>query len=234
MNSIHKLKNPYLRTMRIFFVILFCVAEITLLAQPVNLQNSFEGVFEGKPKATAKWDTWGTFIGGRTFNTQALKLGAEFNETLVLGLGYNWLSNGFYKNVDLENGSSKLCEFELRYFGPYAEFDFFKSGHWKGTLPIQLGFGKSFLKYNDAEGNRIKLNEGRVILYEPAMSFSYDIANLFEVGAGFGYRIMLKNNNYIDQRLTSPNFVVRLSLNPYGWAELFHLDEMGKKFMESN
>jgi hypothetical protein len=27
---------------------------------------------------------------------------------------------------------------------------------------------------------------------------------------------------------------VRLSLNPYGWAELFHLDEMGKKFMESN
>ena len=112
--------------------------------------------------------------------------------------------------------------------------DFFKSGHWKGTLPIQLGFGKSFLKHNDAEGNRVKLNEGHVILYEPAMSFSYDIANLFEVGAGFGYRIMLKNNNYIDQRLTSPNFVVRLSLNPYGWAELFHLDEMGKKIMESN
>ena len=233
MNSIQKLKNPYLRTMRIFFVILFCAAEITLLAQPVNLQNSFKGVFEGKPKATAKWDTWGTFIGGRTFNTQALKVGAEFNETLVLGLGYNWLSNGVYRNTNV-NDSERLCEFELRYFGPYAELDFFKSGHWKGTLPIQLGFGKSFLKYNDAEGNRVKLNEGHVILYEPAMSFSYDIANLFEVGAGFGYRIMLKNNNYIDQRLTSPNFVVRLSLNPYGWAELFHLDEMGKKFMESN
>ena len=233
MNSIEKLKNPYLRTMRIFFVILFCAAEITLLAQPVNLQNSFKGVFEGKPKATAKWDTWGTFIGGRTFNTQALKVGAEFNETLVLGLGYNWLSNGVYRNTNV-NDSERLCEFELRYFGPYAELDFFKSGHWKGTLPIQLGFGKSFLKYNDAEGNRVKLNEGHVILYEPAMSFSYDIANLFEVGAGFGYRIMLKNNNYIDQRLTSPNFVVRLSLNPYGWAELFHLDEMGKKFMESN
>lgn len=233
MNSIEKLKNPYLGTMRIFFVILFCAAEITLLAQPVNLQNSFKGVFEGKPKATAKWDTWGTFIGGRTFNTQALKVGAEFNETLVLGLGYNWLSNGVYRNTNV-NDSERLCEFELRYFGPYAELDFFKSGHWKGTLPIQLGFGKSFLKYNDAEGNRVKLNEGHVILYEPAMSFSYDIANLFEVGAGFGYRIMLKNNNYIDQRLTSPNFVVRLSLNPYGWAELFHLDEMGKKFMESN
>ena len=233
MNSIEKLKNPYLRTMRIFFVILFCAAEITLLAQPVNLQNSFKGVFEGKPKATAKWDTWGTFIGGRTFNTQALKVGAEFNETLVLGLGYNWLSNGVYRNTNV-NDSERLCEFELRYFGPYAELDFFKSGHWKGTLPIQLGFGKSFLKYNDAEGNRVKLNEGHVILYEPAMSFSYDIANLFEVGAGFGYRIMLKNNNYIDQRLTSPNFVVRLSLNPYGWAELFHIDEMGKKFMESN
>lgn len=233
MNDLDKVKNPYLRTMRIFFVILFCASALFTQAQPVNLRDSFKGVFEGKPSVTAKWDTWGTFIGGRTFNTQALKIGAEFNETLVLGFGYNWLSNGVYKN-EVINNSNTLCEFELRYFGPYAEFDFFKKNHWKGTLPIQLGFGRSFLKYSDDEGNRLKLNEGSVVLYEPAMSFSYDIANLFEVGAGFGYRIMLKNNNSIDQRLTSPNFVVRLSFNPYGWAELFHLDELGKRIMESN
>jgi len=233
MNDFNKNKNPYLRTMRIFFAILFSAAGLGLCAQPVNLRDSFKGVFYSVPSATAKWDTWGTFIGGRTFNTQALKIGAEFNETLVLGVGYNWLSNGVYKNVNID-GVNKNTEFELRYFGPYAEFDFFKKNHWKGTLPIQLGFGRSFLKYSDDEGNRLKLNEGSVILYEPAMSFSYDIANLFEVGAGFGYRIMLKNNNSIDQPLTSPNFVVRLSFNPYGWAELFHLDELGKKIMESN
>lgn len=233
MNDFNKIKNPYLRTMRIFFVISFSVCSSIAFTQPVNLQDSFKNVFEDKPSVTAKWDTWGTFIGGRTFNTQALKVGADFKETLVLGVGYNWLSNGVYKNVQLDDGI-KLCEFELRYFGPYAEFDFFKKGNWKGTLPVQLGFGKSFLKYSDVDGNRIKLNEGRVVLYEPAMSFSYDIANLFEVGAGFGYRIMLKNNNSIEQRLTSPNFVVRLSFNPYGWAELFHLDEMGKKIMKSN
>lgn len=233
MNDFNKIKNPYLRTMRIFFVILFSAVTLFIKAQPVNLRDSFVGVFEGKPSATAKWDTWGTFIGGRTFNTQALKAGAEFNETLVLGIGYNWLSNGVFKEVEI-NSVKQLCEFELRYLGPYAELDFFKKGHWKGTLPIQLGFGKSFLKYSDTEGNRIKLNEGRVVLYEPAMSFSYDIANLFEVGAGFGYRIMVKNNKSIDQPLTSPNFVVRLSFNPYGWAELFHLDEMGKKIMKSN
>lgn len=233
MNDFNKIKNPYLRTMRIFFVILFWLGVLSTKAQPVNLQDSFKGVFDNKPTATAKWDTWGTFIGGRTFNTQAIKVGAEFNETLVLGLGYNWLSNGVFKNVNV-NGISQRSEFELRYYGPYAELDFFKKGHWKGTLPIQLGLGKSFLKYSDVDGNRIKLNEGRVVLYEPAMSFSYDIANLIEVGAGFGYRIMLKNNNYIDQPLTSPNFVVRLSFNPYGWAELFHLDEIGKKIMKSN
>jgi len=233
MNDFNKNKNPYLRTMRIFFAILFTAAGLRLYAQPVNLRDSFKGVFDNKPSATAKWDTWGTFIGGRTFNTQALKIGAEFNEALVIGVGYNWLSNGVYKNVNV-GGVSQNCEFELRYFGPYGELDFFKRGHWKGTLPIQLGFGKSFLRYVDTEGNRIRLNDGRVILYEPAMSFSYDIANLFEVGAGFGYRIMLKNNNSIDQPLTSPNFVMRLSFNPYGWAELFHLDELGTKIMESN
>ena len=233
MIDFNKIKNPYLRTMRIFFVTLFCSVSLFIEAQPVNLQDSFKGVFDEKPSATAKWDTWGTFVGGRTFNTQALKVGAEFNQTLVLGIGYNWLSNGVFKDVNV-NRVSQRCEFELRYFGPYAELDFFKSGHWKGTLPVQLGFGKSFLKYVDSEGNRLRLNDGRVILYEPAMSFSYDIANLFEVGAGFGYRIMLKNNKSIEQPLTSPNFVVRLSFNPYGWAELFHLDEFGKKIMKSN
>ncbi len=233
MNDFNKTKNPYLRTMRIFFVTLFCSMTFFTKAQPVNLKDSFKGVFESKPTVTAKWDTWGTFIGGRTFNTQALKAGAEFNEKLVLGFGYNWLSNGVYLSA-LDRGINQQCSFELHYFGPYAEFDFFKSGHWRGTLPIQLGIGNSFLKYYDSEGSRVIIKKEQVILYEPAMSFSYDIANLFEVGAGFGYRIMLKNNNSIDQPLTSPNFVVRLSLNPYGWAELFHLDELGKRIMKSN
>ena len=233
MDDFNKNKNPYLRTMRIFFVTFFYSIVFFVKAQPVNLKDSFKGVFEGKPSVTAKWDTWGTFIGGRTFNTQALKAGAEFKDKLVLGMGYNWLSNGVYKNVEV-SGVTQHCSFELRYFGPYAEFDFFKSGHWRGTLPIQLGMGKSFLKYYDSDGSRMIIKKEQVFLYEPAMSFSYDIANLFEVGAGFGYRIMLKNNNSIDQTLTSPNFVVRLSLNPYGWAKLFHLDEMGRKFMESN
>jgi hypothetical protein len=224
MNDFNKAKNPYLRTMRIFFVILFCSLLQLAKAQPINLKDSLKGVFDEMPKATAKWDNWGTLIGGRTFKTQAIKVGAEFNKVLVLGVGYNWLSNGVYSNKNIE-GISRLCEFELHYFGPYAEFDFYKNGHWKGTLPIQLGFGKSFLRYTDAYGNRMKINEGQVLLYEPAMSFSYDVANLFEIGAGFGYRIMLKNNNSIDQRLTSPNFVVRLSINPYGWAELLHLNE---------
>lgn len=219
--------------MRIFFVLILTLFSLHSAAQPVNLRESFKGVFVEKPAVTAKWDTWGTFINGRTFNTQALKIGGEFNKTLVLGVGYNWLSNGVYKRVDV-NGVNHSAQFELRYIGPYVEFDFFKSGNWKGTLPVQLGFGRSFLKYSDSDGNRVKLNGGGVILYEPAMSFSYDIANLFEVGAGFGYRIMLKNNGSIDQPLTSPNFVVRLSLNPYGWAELLHLDELGKRIMKSN
>jgi glycosyltransferase involved in cell wall biosynthesis len=94
-------------------------------------------VFDEKPKATAKWDTWGTFIGGRTFNTQALKVGAEFNETLVLGVGYNWLSNGVYKNVNVE-GVNRLSEFELRYFGPYAELDFFKNHGWENHVVFQF------------------------------------------------------------------------------------------------
>jgi hypothetical protein len=44
------------------------------------------------------------------------------------------------------------------------------------------------------------------------MNLEYKILNLVGVGAGLGYRIMLKNNSEIDHSFTSPIYVIRFRL----------------------
>lgn len=210
--------------MRIFFVAFFLLSAAALRAQQdVAIKDSLDGIFQQAIEPTGSWDTWGTFVEGRSVNMQSLKAGLEFGGKMSLGLSYSWLSSNYAHEITLSN---KLwqAQYELRYFGPYFDFEFFHRGRWVGSIPIQLGLGKSFLRYTDEQGNQLKLNTAPVLVYEPAMSFRYNVANLVELGAGVGYRFMLKNNQSIGLPVASPNFVVMVSFVPEGWMDLFGID----------
>jgi hypothetical protein len=108
---------------------------------------------------------------------------------------------------------SDIVEADIRmnYIAPYAEYSFYQKGPWEVSVPIQMGVGKSFLCYKQA-GEHIVTNRNSVVIYEPGMTFEYKILKLIGVGAGFGYRIMLRNNRTIDQQFTSPVYALRLRL----------------------
>jgi len=210
--------------MRIFFVALFLLTTAALSAQhEVAIKDSLDGIFQQPVEPTGSWDTWGTFVEGRSVNMQSLKAGAEFGGKMSIGLSYSWLSSNYAHEITLSNRIWQ-AQYELRYFGPYFDFEFFHRGRWVGSIPIQLGFGRSFLRYTDDQGDELKLNTAPVLVYEPAMSFRYNVANLIELGAGVGYRFMLKNNQSIGLPVASPNFVVMVSFVPEGWMELFGID----------
>lgn len=210
--------------MRIFFVACFLVLTNLLHAQQqVAIKDSLDGIFQQQIEPTGSWDTWGTFVEGRSVNMQSLKLGMEFGGKMSIGLNYSWLSSNYAHEITLSN-TTWQGQYELRYFGPYFDFEFFHRGRWMGSIPIQLGLGRSFLRYTDDLGNELKLNTAPVLVYEPAMSFRYNVANLVELGAGVGYRFMLKNNQSIGLPVASPNFVVMVSFVPEGWMKLFGLE----------
>lgn len=216
--------NPYLSQMRIFFIGLFLLNAAHLFGQQdVAIKDSLDGIFSESVEPTGSWDTWGTFVEGRSVNMQSLKAGVEFGGKMSLGLSYSWLSSNYAHEITLSNRIWQ-AQYELRYFGPYFDFEFFHRGRWVGSIPIQLGLGRSFLRYTDDQGNELKLNTAPVMVYEPAMSFRYNVANLIELGAGVGYRFMLKNNQSIGLPAASPNFVVMVSFVPEGWMELLGID----------
>lgn len=178
--------------------------------QTINLSDSLSKVMKIKPMPTAKFDSRNSFITGRSARIQGVKAGVSFGKVLTIGLGYNWLGTGFTERVVVGNDSYEAT-LKLRYIAPFIEYSFYKKGPWEAAVPVQLGFGRSFLQINEL-GSKRKINEGSIVLYEPVMTVEYKVLNVIGFGGGLGYRIMLKNNHDIRQQFTSPVYVLRIRL----------------------
>ena len=98
------------------------------------------------------------------------------------------------------------------------KYKFYEKKNWVGVIPVQIGMGSSYLSKN-----KEKIFKDRVVLYEPSISVEYKWSPWIAVGAGYGYRIMLKNNHQIDQNFYAPIYVMRVRI-------LF--DELYARFIE--
>lgn len=141
---------------------------------------------------------------------RSIKAGVNFRKSLSLGVSYNWLKTDIVQPVSLA-GKEELAVVRLRYIAPFAEYTFYRNGTWEATVPVQIGIGKSFLQVGEGS-NSMRLARNSVVLYEPSMALEYKVLNVLGLGAGVGYRLMLKNNHEIEQRFTSPTYVLRIRL----------------------
>lgn len=191
-------------------------------SQTINLGDSLENVLKNKPIPTARFDSRNSFVSGRNARVQGIKAGVTFRKTLTLGLGYSWLDTDIKERIGPGDigGEGQL---KMRYISAFAEYTFYRKGPWEATIPVQIGFGKSFLQVKESSTKKT-IDANPVILYEPIMTFEYKVLNIIGLGAGVGYRIMLRNNKDIDYQFTSPVYVLKARL-------IF--DEIFKKIREN-
>jgi hypothetical protein len=188
------------------FVLIFCCTN----AQTINLGDSLRHVFKQRVSPSIKFDTRNSFITGRTATVYGVKGGVNFGTRLSVGLGYNFIGTELTEEVIFE-GELVRADIRMNYIAPFLEYSFYQRGPWVVSTPIQFGIGNSFLCY-DSETGRRNFSKGRVVVYEPGMAFEFKILKLIGVGAGMGYRIMLKNNRDIEQQFTSPIYALRVRL----------------------
>lgn len=202
--------------MRTFLVgtLLFILA-LGSKAQPVNLGDSLRHYMEQENKLLLRLDTRNSFITGRSAQIRGVKAGVSFGDRLSFGIGYNWLKKGFYQDyvldprTALDTVSSRL---HFHFLSPFAEYVFYDRKGFSVAIPVQIGFGTSWLSYDDLAGNKSKTDKKFVMLYEPAMTVEQRFLKYFAAGFGVGYRLMLKNNKEVDARFSSPIYLVRLRL----------------------
>jgi hypothetical protein len=205
----------------ITIAILFALGSVH--AQTINLSDSLKDVFSLRISPSFKFETRNSFITGNDAKIYGIKAGINFGRKLSLGIGYNFIGTELQEEIVVD-GIRYNAEIQMNYWAPFAEYSFYRKGPWELSAPIQLGLGNSFLCISDNQETRM-LNKGRVVLYEPGMAFEFKILKLLGVGAGVGYRIMLKNNRDIQQQFTSPVYALRVRL-------IF--DEVYKRYSEYN
>jgi len=163
---------------------------------------------ETTPKFYLTVDNKNSFISNRRGVFLGFKIGLEYNKIFRYGLGFNTLYNKTYASYINEIKKSKE-NLNFNYLSIFTEYIFYKDNpKYEFSLPINLGFGYSWLS------KKIKTTGYFQMLYEAQLNGMYFPFKFFGIGAGVGYRLMLVNNPYIDERFTAPiyNFKAKLIL----------------------
>jgi hypothetical protein len=198
----------------------FASARIVSQAQSVNLSDSLRHVFKQKATPTAAWNTWRSFVTGKSVKIQDVRAGVAFGRNLSVGIGYHWLQRGFGTTAK-QYDNLYSGELRFRYIAPYVEYSYFRKGRWEASVDLQLGVGKSWLETQ----NEVRVAVVNMLLYEASMGIEYKILKTVAVGGGYGYRIPLISNRALGQSFTSPVYI-------FGVRLIF--DEIYKQMKEHN
>ena len=173
----------------------------------VDMFDAISKSLKTKPKVFISSDTKNSFISSRAGLFFGAKLGLEFDNTFRIGLGFSGLFNKTYSGYI--NGIKKSEEnLNFNYVSLFAEYIYNNQKKYDFALPVALGFGYSWLGDFETSPSR-----DFVILYETQLIGTYYPISYLGIGAGVGYRIMLLNNSYIDEKFTAPIYSIKLKIN---------------------
>jgi len=178
-----------------------------------DFMESFKESFDHQPKPTFRYETRNSFISTRSARISGIKIGLDFNKTVQVGLGYNWLSSDLFQERSIASGLDApfTTDFKLRfrYFSPYIDYTFYRKKRWEISIPVQLGMGTARYEYANSAGIK-EFTKGKfILLYEPQMVAQYKLMQYFAVGGGVGFRLILAGNNAMPENFNSPTYVIK-------------------------
>jgi hypothetical protein len=197
---------------RAFLFFLFFLFSLNVNAQ---LLDSIKLAFSAEPKFFVKLNSRGSFITTRHAQIEGVLLGLEFDEKVLVGIGYNWLGSRFNRNIivtenDLTYQTSGRLNFN--FISGYFEYAFFAQNRFEITIPVQIGIGTSHISYRNLNNRRARQSSRMIAMYEPAMIFQYHFLKYFSAGGGLGYRLMLANNIQLQENFNSPIYLWRFNV----------------------
>lgn len=203
----------YLKKLVVLFIVLI-ISQLIIAQNSSNktFEDDFKKSFKNKPQLDVKFDSRFSFIASRDFKTSGFKIGVSFNRKFKTGLGYNQFIIPAKSSI-IDNYKKFDAELKYIYFSPYFEYVYFTSKRWEFNLSAQIGIGRGHYQYFDGNENKtIRTRYSAIFSYEPAMLIDYKIIRWFGIGTGVGYRLILYKNSNIEERLTSPVYVVKLKI----------------------
>ncbi len=195
----------------LLFILLLCAKVFGQVSERPSFEEEFRNSFHTKPKLDVKFDNRFSFIRDNDVRTVGLKVGLSFDRRFKVGLGINQMLTTTDNQAFIEDSLIDV-DLEYFYFSPYVEYTFYNSKRWEFSLATQLGVGGASYQYLDLKGKKVKLVESTVLSYEPAMLIDYKIIRWFGIGTGVGYRLIYYKSSGIDEKFSSPEYVIKLKV----------------------
>lgn len=168
--------------------------------------DTFKVFLHSRPSIDARLESRYSFMNNSPTKVSGLRLGLSFKRKLRVGIGYSWLDTPVYDKeiVKDELGKPKIITsfFKFGYVCYYADFVFHKTKRWQLSVPIQVGTGMYWTRYND--GEKITNSKKRLLLfYEPGITIQYKMTRWCGLGLDICARLALRNTNYVSNKLNS-------------------------------
>lgn len=191
---------------------LIWVVMLLALGARAQVMDSISASFKKKPTLTGGFSTRQTFIDGFKAPVWSARIGVDFNNRVRLGGGISFLKEPYLVELPVRNTVTGLndtvsADMHLQYFHYHFEYVYFKTKKWEFSVPVELGFGRSFndLRY----GGTAQRDDSRfVFIYQPVVTGYYRFTFWFGLGADVGYRFLLTNDKATRQQFSAPVYAI--------------------------
>lgn len=202
---------------------------------PAQFLDSLKSDFNNK-KITVDFniETRNSFLLNDTVKFRGIKIGARFGKNIAIGLSFNWLKSNLYNQISYFYDSSKDTTkgyFKMAYFALYTKIVYHKTKRWEYSIPLQIGYGNSWLQKTEKLSFKHQQFKKTMIIYEPTVSVQFKILKWLGIAGNIGYRFVWHKEEKILSNLNGPIYVlnVNLMLNQL-FFEIFPDSEITKKY----
>jgi hypothetical protein len=190
---------------------------ISVVASNAQVLDTIKASFHTKPRLFFQLDAYNSFVSSKGANTFGYKGGIEFNNRVKIGFGYYKLISDIIKEktltYDTHVDTTQYAQLEMSFYPVSFEYIFYRTDPWQFSVPLNIGVGKSyFWYYKNLEKDKGQTDKETVALLTLNADAQYKIIKWVGVGAGLGFRVMLKDNNDIHENFNSIIYSLQIRL----------------------
>lgn len=190
--------------------------------------------FKQKPGLDFDFETRNSLLLNSDVKFSGIKIGIRFGKKFSTGLSYNWLRsktynsiNYFYNNIN----DTTFGYFKMGYWSIYATFVYHKTKRWAFSIPLQFGYGNSWLQKKQNFSFKNHMFERQMFVYEPTVAIQFKLLKWLALSTNLGYRFVWHHDKNLLNQLNGPIYVFNLNvLFDQLFFEAFPESQITKKF----
>ncbi len=178
-------------------------------AQIINRPSDIRKAFlSGESKIICGFDSRRSFVSNRDVKILGARAGVEMDGKIRTGFGIYFLRSPFYRTFFFNDPQTQepdtvLARLRFNYMTFFVEPVLLSTRRWEVSFPLHLGVGDS--QY-EAIGPIDAFTLRTVVLTELGVQGHYKIFPWIGLGAGVGFRQMIRGNQYVREDFNAPTY----------------------------